>query len=552
MKDPGSWRAPDGHLGSLEQRFQASYFEADRRLIRGLMALVACFFLGIVLAVDLLFPARFTVTPAITVMQLLAAMFSGLAMVAIGASRRRDQRDRVAAFWLLAIAGILAFNLISGAPRVSHPGAVLFIESTLLIMPVPFAQRFVPAVIVALAAVYGGSIAVAAGVAAPRGALEDLGVLLLALGIGAWSSVRLNRARRTRFAADEELKRLQAEAQDLSRLIPVCAYCRQIRSDEGFWIEVEDFLVDRRIAPVAEARCDNCIGSDADARELRSAARSAEDSRLPAATLPASSWRDPEPDLGDLEAGFRVAMRKDELPPALVLVFGVVAFGVVDMVHAALAEGPAVLLTPLNMARLVMIAGSLLVALGIGRTRRHRHLDILLFCWAMSGAVVVMATLLVADRGTGTAVPVLFTLALYLLLPGPLLERAAPCVLIFAGTVVAAFDPERSMGTAPLPQALGAVLFANAIGVWASISLRNARRAEYVSLRNAVDARSRALLLERLMPICAGCHQVRNEEGYWEDVFSYLRQRSPVLATHGICPACLERELAVLDAPADP
>jgi hypothetical protein len=41
--------------------------------------------------------------------------------------------------------------------------------------------------------------------------------------------------------------------------------------------------------------------------------------------------------------------------------------------------------------------------------------------------------------------------------------------------------------------------------------------------------------LTGLIPICARCKKVRDEDGYWESVESYIASRSSALFTHGIC-----------------
>lgn len=47
--------------------------------------------------------------------------------------------------------------------------------------------------------------------------------------------------------------------------------------------------------------------------------------------------------------------------------------------------------------------------------------------------------------------------------------------------------------------------------------------------------------LRGIIPICAYCKQVRNDEGYWEQVEAYISRRSQVDFSHGLCPACEAR-----------
>ena len=49
-------------------------------------------------------------------------------------------------------------------------------------------------------------------------------------------------------------------------------------------------------------------------------------------------------------------------------------------------------------------------------------------------------------------------------------------------------------------------------------------------------------VLRGILPICAHCKNIRNDEGYWEKVESYIEKHSDVLFTHGFCPDC-QKEL---------
>lgn len=47
--------------------------------------------------------------------------------------------------------------------------------------------------------------------------------------------------------------------------------------------------------------------------------------------------------------------------------------------------------------------------------------------------------------------------------------------------------------------------------------------------------------LRGLIPICASCKQVRNDQGYWERIEAYLERFSEAEFTHGICPECIKK-----------
>ena len=47
-------------------------------------------------------------------------------------------------------------------------------------------------------------------------------------------------------------------------------------------------------------------------------------------------------------------------------------------------------------------------------------------------------------------------------------------------------------------------------------------------------------ILRGIIPICASCKKVRNDNGYWEQVEAYISEHSEVLFSHGSCPDCME------------
>ncbi len=44
--------------------------------------------------------------------------------------------------------------------------------------------------------------------------------------------------------------------------------------------------------------------------------------------------------------------------------------------------------------------------------------------------------------------------------------------------------------------------------------------------------------LRGLLPICSSCQQIRDSEGKWNKIDSYIQEHTEVELTHGICPKC--------------
>ena len=48
-------------------------------------------------------------------------------------------------------------------------------------------------------------------------------------------------------------------------------------------------------------------------------------------------------------------------------------------------------------------------------------------------------------------------------------------------------------------------------------------------------------VLQGLLPICSHCKKIRDEQGRWHMVESYIREHSKAEFSHGICPDCLDK-----------
>lgn len=64
------------------------------------------------------------------------------------------------------------------------------------------------------------------------------------------------------------------------------------------------------------------------------------------------------------------------------------------------------------------------------------------------------------------------------------------------------------------------------------------------------QALARVRQLQGLLPICAYCKRIRDDQNYWNQVETYIAEHTDVQFTHGICPSCFDRVIQdVPDAP---
>ena len=54
------------------------------------------------------------------------------------------------------------------------------------------------------------------------------------------------------------------------------------------------------------------------------------------------------------------------------------------------------------------------------------------------------------------------------------------------------------------------------------------------------DALERARLLGRIVPVCAHCRRIRNDEDYWQELEKYLGAELGTQISHGFCPECVQ------------
>ena len=88
--------------------------------------------------------------------------------------------------------------------------------------------------------------------------------------------------------------------------------------------------------------------------------------------------------------------------------------------------------------------------------------------------------------------------------------------------------------------------------VWSNIS-ETVPLPEWTSWKIGLDLtelesmRDQVKVLQGLIPICAHCKKIRNDQGFWTQLESYLAAHSEADFTHGICPDCMAQYFSEYD-----
>jgi hypothetical protein len=185
--------------------------------------------------------------------------------------------------------------------------------------------------------------------------------------------------------------------------------------------------------------------------------------------------------------------------------------------------------------------------------------------WAtcVGTSALYVALLAVTGRSASPALPFSYVLAMIL----PLIAREVLAValsssaLLLLGTwAILALDGARPRDVLAAAHA-GIVTFAVA---WmlalalaraerSAATQARARREALEQLRRAFadnealvaelrDALASVKTLKGLLPVCAWCRRVRNDDGYWQQIEAYVRAHSEAEFSHAMCPECYRKE----------
>jgi len=71
--------------------------------------------------------------------------------------------------------------------------------------------------------------------------------------------VRLKQAEREREKVTRELQEALSKVKVLSGMLPICASCKKIRDDKGYWTQIESYIRDHSEAEFSHGICPECM-----------------------------------------------------------------------------------------------------------------------------------------------------------------------------------------------------------------------------------------------------------------------------------------------------
>ena len=93
---------------------------------------------------------------------------------------------------------------------------------------------------------------------------------------------------------------------------------------------------------------------------------------------------------------------------------------------------------------------------------------------------------------------------------------------------------------------MGGIVFILSISFIAILFQKNRKMIKLDSERRKLindlqDALEQVKQLKGLLPICSSCKKIRDDEGYWNHLESYIEKHSDAQFSHGLCNECVEK-----------
>lgn len=88
--------------------------------------------------------------------------------------------------------------------------------------------------------------------------LLNIPLIMLFAIITQWTIIKLKNAKKEKELLIQELQISLSEVKTLSGLLPICAWCKKIRDDAGYWHILEKYITDRSRALFSHGICPEC------------------------------------------------------------------------------------------------------------------------------------------------------------------------------------------------------------------------------------------------------------------------------------------------------
>jgi len=203
----------------------------------------------------------------------------------------------------------------------------------------------------------------------------------------------------------------------------------------------------------------------------------------------------------------------------------------------------------LGTVRLIFLAVSVVTVLAIPRIASFRAADSLLVAWCLllCAVVIFINSTRPPDYIQHSVLDVLILMTLYFLFPLPSPLHALAPIAFSLGNLIMTYAIKTPVS--PLETYVLVITYSlgNALGLYTARRMHRYRRGHFLALDQEQalrveleDALLNLKTLQGMLPICAHCKKVRDDQGYWTQIEQYVRTHSEAEFTHGIFPECIK------------
>ncbi|MCB8968605.1 MAG: hypothetical protein H6660_17110 [Ardenticatenaceae bacterium] len=210
-------------------------------------------------------------------------------------------------------------------------------------------------------------------------------------------------------------------------------------------------------------------------------------------------------------------------------------------------------ISPLFQGLVFMRVAFVAVVWAGGRLLRRieslKAFDALIFLFTLwfLGMVLVINGTRPADQFQHTFLDILILLTVYLLVPNRLSFQVLAASSFSIGNILIIITVKEPLPLLTTNMLWVTYILINLLGAFISHQLQLSRRrmfAAWSSERELVQELQAALAnikqLKKLLPICAQCKKIRDDDGNWHQVEVYIREHVDTEFSHGLCPDCVQ------------
>ena len=331
-----------------------------------------------------------------------------------------------------------------------------------------------------------------------------------------------------RFRLSRRLMRektaLEKAVQDLEALyglLPICASCKSVRDDEGYWHSIENYLSDHSEVELEAAACPNCrLGTDA----------------YPALqTISASPSKNPPKQQAVSQKEEHRHRRRIYFTVGMAVLIPFMAyFALLDIHEGRTMDGG------ITLAMLGIFLVSV-VWLHLGTSHRAAYE------LTLGGALPVIIYGLYVGLHGGYAMLWVYAFPMFAIfvLGTRGLFWSLAALAIATASMLAPFGfayPIAMSGRFLTTLALVTLL---TYGLeWVRDRSERQLAQESESLRQTLQE---VTTLRGLLPICPSCKSVRDDQGFWNQIEDHMIRITGTRFSHGLCPDCTQQALAQVD-----